>query len=85
MEKTPGLLLEKPTTLDTYVEKGWQLVATGFRPFFPSLASISEADLSSLEEKFKTKAAMIGKAMMNKDGMIEDKHVNLWVTAIADC
>ena len=81
MDTTPGLLLEKPTPLDTYVEKGWQLVATGFKPFFPSVAMMSDADEHALKTEFCAKAAVIGRSMLNKQGLVEDAHVNLWVTA----
>lgn len=81
VETTPGLLLEKPTPLDTYVEKGWQLVATGFKPFFPSVAMMSEADELALKTEFCAKAAVIGRSMLNQQGLVEDTHVNLWVTA----
>ena len=83
VEKTPGVLLEKPVPLDMYAEKGWQLVAEGFKPFFPSLANTAEADLSTLKEEFCGKARAMGKGMINADGQVEDKHTNLWVTAIA--
>lgn len=80
MKQTPGLLLEKPVPLDMYVEKGWQLVAEGFKPFFPTLAYTPEADLAKLKEEFCAKASTLGRGMLNTDGKVEDKHINLWVT-----
>ncbi len=81
VEATPGLLLEKPTPLDIYVEKGWQMVATGFKPFFPSLANMSDSELAALEEHFYAQATVIGKGMINQQGLVEDMHINLWITA----
>ena len=83
MDKTPGLLLEKPTPLETYVEKGWELVTIGFKPFFPTLTSMSGSEQADLKHKFFAKASTIGKSMTNEQGMVEDKHTNLWVTANA--
>lgn len=83
VDKTPGLLLEKPTPLETYVEKGWELVTIGFKPFFPTLTSMSVPEQADLKHKFCAKASTIGKSMTNEQGMVEDKHTNLWVTANA--
>ncbi len=83
VDATPGLLLEKPTPLDIYVDKGWQLVATGFQPFFPSLANMSNSEQAAVKEQFCAQATIIGKGMLNKQGLVEDKHTNLWITAIA--
>ncbi len=80
VEATPGLLLEKPTPLDIYVDKGWQLVATGFKPFFPSLANMSVSEQAALKEQFYAQATVIGKGMINQQGLVEDRHINLWIT-----
>lgn len=84
VEKTPGLLLEKAVLLQQYTEQGWQMVATGFKPFFPSLSSVSENDVSHLKSEFCSKAITIGRGMMNAEGLVADKHTNLWVTAVAN-
>ncbi len=81
VETTPGLLLEKPTLLDTYVDKGWQMVATGFKPFFPSLVNMSTSEQAALKEQFQTQATVIGQGMINQQGLVEDRHINLWITA----
>ncbi len=81
VETTPGLLLEKPTLLDTYVDKGWQMVATGFKPFFPSLVKMSTSEQAALKEQFQTQATVIGQGMINQQGLVEDRHINLWITA----
>lgn len=83
VHRTPGLLLEKPTPVETYVEQGWQMVANGFKPFFPSLASMSDLKVASLNEEFCAKAKLIGQGMLNMDCMVEDKHTNLWVSGNA--
>ncbi|DBB16987.1 TPA: hypothetical protein ACH3X3_014092 [Trebouxia sp. C0006] len=81
VEATPGLLLEKTTPLNTYVDKGWQMVATGFKPFFPSLANMSVSEQAALKEQFCAQATVIGKGMINQQGLVEDRHINLWITA----
>jgi len=83
VEATPGLLLEKPTLLDIYVDKGWQMVATGFKPFFPSLPNMSVSEQAALKEQFCAQANVVGRGMINKQGLVEDRHINLWITAIA--
>lgn len=83
VEATPGVLLEKPTLLDVYVDKGWQMVATGFKPFFPSLAIMSVSEQAALKKQFCAQATVIGKGMINQQGLVEDRHINLWITAIA--
>ena len=83
VEATPGVLLEKPSLLDVYVDKGWQMVATGFKPFFPSLAIMSVSEQAALKKQFCAQATVIGKGMINQQGLVEDRHINLWITAIA--
>ncbi|KAL0021758.1 hypothetical protein WJX79_005059 [Trebouxia sp. C0005] len=83
VEATPGLLLEKATPLESYVNKGWQMVATGFKPFFPSLANMPNSEQAALKERFCAQATVIGKGIINKQGLVEDRHINLWITAIA--
>lgn len=83
VDTSPGLLLEKTMPLEAYIDKGWQLVVTGFKPFFPSLETMSELDTAKLHNKFKAEAKLIGQSMMNDSNMVQDKHVNLWVIARA--
>ena len=83
VHETPGMLLEKPVPLDVYVDKGWQLASVGFRPFFPGLASVADAEQTNLQQSFKAQATVLGRNMLNAEGLVEDRHTNLWVTAHA--
>lgn len=68
---------------DDYVHKGFQLVAVGFRPFFPALDLLTAGELSVVEQQFCAEASVIGQRMLNADGLVEDKHTDLWVVAVA--
>ena len=81
--KTSGLLLEKPVPAEDYVQRGYMLVASAFRPFFPALVGMSEADHAALKEDFCTEAAKLAQGMLNADGLVEDRHIDLWVAALA--
>lgn len=80
---TEGILLEQPVSLEDYVHKGFQLVAVGFRPFFPALDLLNATELSAVERQFCAEASVIGQHMLNADGLVEDKHIDLWVVAVA--
>ena len=84
VEKTWALLLEQPEPVETYIQKGFQLVAVGFRPFFPALDAMSVADQSTLQSQFCAEAARLAHSMLNSAGMVEDVHNDLWVTATVD-
>ncbi len=73
----------KRVLLDDYVEMGWRIVAVGFKPFIPNLSTMSEHDQAVVQKEFYARATAIGKSMMNAEGMVEDQHKKLWVTASA--
>ena len=81
VNKTQGLLLERSVPVEEYVQKGFELVAVGFRPFFPALEDMTNAEQSALQSQFCTEAAVVGQSMLNSNGMVEDVHNDLWVTA----
>ena len=83
VDKTDGLLFEKPIALQEYSTKGHDLVAIAFRPFFPALGTLAEQDQLALKEEFCTEAHLLGQNMLNTAGMVEDKHLDFWVTAYA--
>ena len=77
------MLLEQPVSLEDYIHEGFQLVAVGFRPFFPALELLKAPELSAVEQHFCAGASVIGQSMLNADGLVEDKHTDLWVIAVA--
>ena len=83
VDKTQGLLLEQPVALEDYVHKGYQLVAVGFRPFFPGMDLLARAELSAIEKQFCAAATIIGQQKLNADGLVVDEHTDLWVVALA--
>lgn len=70
-------------SLEDYVHKGFQLVSVGFRPFFPALDLLMVAELSAVEQQFCAEASVTAQRMLNADGMVEDKHTDLWIVAVA--
>jgi len=83
VEKAHEFLLGKPLPLDVYVEKGWEIMAEGFRPFFPTLSTLSKADGVAVKEELFAKGIALGKSMMSADQMVEDKHSNMFVMCVA--
>lgn len=83
IDDTVGLLFERPMTLDEYATKGYDLVATAFRPFFPILDTMTATEQLALQEDFHTEAYLLGQSMPNDAGLVEDKHHDLWVIAKA--
>lgn len=69
--------------VEDYVQKGFELVAVGFRPFFPALENLASAEQSALQSQFCAQAAVIAQSMLNSNNMVEDVHNDLWVTAFA--
>ena len=41
------------------------------------------AELSAVEQQFCAEASVTAQRMLNADGLVEDKHVDLWVVAAA--
>lgn len=72
-------------SLEDYIHKGFQLVTVGFRPFFPALDLLMVAELSAVQQQFCAEASVIGQGMLNAVGLVEDKHTDLWVVAVASC
>lgn len=70
-------------SLEYYVHNGFQLVTVGFRPFFPALDLLMVAELSAVQQQFCAEASVIGQRMLNAGGLVEDKHTDLWVVAVA--
>ena len=83
ISKTLGLFLDKPYSGEDYVAKGFQLEAVGFRPFFPALYDLPAAEMAALEHEFRARATQVAQTMLNADGLVEDRHNDLWVLASA--
>ena len=69
--------------LGVYVKKGWEIVANGFKPFFPTLSTMSKADRAAVKADFFAKGTALGRSMMSTNQMVEDKHNDMLVTGIA--
>lgn len=41
------------------------------------------AELSAVQQQFCAEASVIGQRMLNAGGLVEDKHTDLWVVAVA--
>lgn len=83
VDTTIGLLFERPMQLSEYATKGYDLVSTGFRPFFPILDTMTAEDQAQLQSEFCAEASLLGRSMLNTEGLVEDRHYDLWVTAKA--
>lgn len=83
VQETPGLLLEKPVSRDVYVEKGCRMALVAFKPFFPGLLDLSDTEKAVLQQRFTAQACELGQSMLNSEGLVEDRHTTLWVTAQA--
>lgn len=58
-------------------------MTVGFRPFFPALDVLTVAERSAVQQQFYAEAFVIGKRMLNVDALVEDKHTDLWIVAVA--
>lgn len=58
-------------------------MTVGFRPFFPVLDLLMVAELSAVKQQFCSEASAMGQRMLNAVGLVEDKHTDLWVVAVA--
>jgi len=41
---------------------------------------MSVSEQAALKEQFYAQATVIGKGMINQQGLVEDRHINLWIT-----